>query len=74
MITPTTPQPELRAAQLDRLRRLLAVALPGNRFYSRKLAAARVTADDLRTPDDIAKLPFTTKAELATDQAEHQGC
>lgn len=71
MMTPTTPQHELRAAQLDRLRRLLAVALPGNRFYARKLAAARVTAADLRTPDDITKLPFTTKAELAADQAEH---
>jgi phenylacetate-CoA ligase len=71
MVTPTTPHPELREFQLDRLRRLLAAALPGNRFYGRKLAAARVTPDDLRTPHDVARLPFTTKAELAADQADH---
>jgi phenylacetate-CoA ligase len=69
MITPVTPVADLCAGQLDRLRRLLAVVLPGNRFYARKLAGLR--PDDLRTPDDFARLPFTTKAELAADQAEH---
>jgi phenylacetate-CoA ligase len=70
-MTPTTPQPELRLHQFDRLRRLLAVELAGNRFYARKFAAAGVSHADLRTPDDIARLPFTTKQELAADQAEH---
>lgn len=70
-MTPTTPQPDLRAAQFERFRRLLAEVLPGNRFYARKLAAAGVAPADLRAPDDLARLPFTTKAELAADQAEH---
>lgn len=50
-------------AQLDRLRRLLVDVLPGNRFYARKLAGL-----DLYTLDDLTRLPFTTKAELAADQ------
>jgi phenylacetate-CoA ligase len=68
-MTPATPIPELREAQLARVRELLRVALPGNRFYSRKLG--NLAPNDIRTPADFAKLPFTTKAELAADQAEH---
>lgn len=55
--------------QLDRLRRLLSEALPGNRFLARKLADVR--PHDIQTPADLARLPFTTKAELAADQHEH---
>jgi phenylacetate-CoA ligase len=54
---------DLRERQLARLRRVLAVALPGNRFYARKFAG-----HDPRTWDDFTRLPFTTKAELAADQ------
>jgi phenylacetate-CoA ligase len=59
----------LRAAQLARVRELLAAVLPGNAFYARKLAGVR--PNDIRTAEDFAKLPFTTKAELVADQAEH---
>lgn len=69
MITPTTPPDQLRAAQLDRLRRLLAAVLPGNGFYARKFAG--ISPAGLRDLADLARLPFTTKAELAADQAEH---
>ena len=54
---------------LDRLRDGLAEALPGNRFLARKLAGFDPIA--LRTEDDFTRLPFTTKAELAADQAEN---
>jgi phenylacetate-CoA ligase len=64
-----TPQTDLRTAQLTRVRELLAAILPTNAFYARKLAGLR--ADDICTPNDFAKLPFTTKAELVADQAEH---
>jgi phenylacetate-CoA ligase len=43
--------------------------LPGNRFYARKFAG--FAANDIRTPADLARLPFTTKAELAADQSEN---
>ncbi len=69
MLTPSAPPDTLRDAQFGRLRALLAEVLPGNRFLARKLAGVR--PDDLRGPADLARLPFTTKPELAADQAEH---
>lgn len=50
---------------------MLAEVLPANRFYASKFAAANLRLSDIRTPADIARLPFTTKAELAADQADH---
>lgn len=70
-MTPTTPTADLRRLQFDRLRRMLAEILPGNRFYARKLAAAGISVSDLKSADDIARLPFTNKNELAEDQAAH---
>jgi phenylacetate-CoA ligase len=66
MLAPATPAEELKAAQLARVRALLAAVLPGNAFYTRKLAGV---ATDVRTLEDFAKLSFTTKAELVADQA-----
>jgi phenylacetate-CoA ligase len=61
---------ELESLQARRLADLLAEVLPLNRFYIRKLAAAEIEPEDLRTPADLRLLPFTTKAELLADQ-EH---
>jgi phenylacetate-CoA ligase len=69
MIAPDTPIPDLRTAQFGRVRELLAGVLPTNRFYARKFAG--LSPNDIRTDDDFARLPYTTKAELAADQAEH---
>lgn len=69
MTGPPVSASDLTATQFDRLRRLLAEALPGNRFLARKLAGVDPAA--LRGPADLARLPFTTKAELAADQHEH---
>jgi phenylacetate-CoA ligase len=57
------PRDELRALQLARLRDSLARAatLP---FYERALHAAGVSPPDLRSPDEVGRLPFTTKADL----------
>ena len=44
-------------------RALLGTILPANRFYARKLAAV--------SGDDWEAIPFTTKAELLEDQAQH---
>lgn len=64
---PTTAIAELRDAQLARVRSLISAVLPTNAFYAKKFAGVR--ANDVRSLDEFAKLPFTTKAELATDQA-----
>ena len=54
----------LRALQLDRLRRSLRQAWDNNPIQRRRLADARVHPDDLRDLSDLARFPFTTKADL----------
>ncbi|HKS71496.1 MAG TPA: AMP-binding protein [Ktedonobacterales bacterium] len=65
----TAGREAIAAYQLDRLRTGLARVLAGNRFYQRKLAGCDPRA--IRSLDDLRRLPFTTKAELVADQAEH---
>src|SRR5262249_37262482 len=61
---------ELEKIQARRLAALLAEVLTKNRFYIRKLAAAELEPETLRTPADLRLFPFTTKAELVADQAQ----
>ena len=60
----TASRDELQALQLDRLRRSLGHAYAGNPRYKAKFDAAGVHPDDLRSLADLAKFPFTTKADL----------
>ena len=59
------------AAQLDLLRALLAELTPGNRFYSRRLADAGVTPQIASLAEFTARMTFTHKEELVSDQAQH---
>jgi phenylacetate-CoA ligase len=56
----------LAGRQLARFRGLLAEVLAGNRFYRRRLAGV----DAVRDWDEFRTLPYTTKDDLARDQAE----
>jgi phenylacetate-CoA ligase len=55
---------DLRALQVQRLRDLVAYAEARVPFYRAVLAAERVTASNIRSLDDLRRLPFTTKADL----------
>jgi phenylacetate-CoA ligase len=55
---------ELESLQLERLRYTLHHAYANNENYRRKFAAAGVHPDDLHTLGDLARFPFTTKADL----------
>ncbi|AEW97403.1 phenylacetate--CoA ligase PaaK [Streptantibioticus cattleyicolor] len=55
---------ELRARQLADLRATLRHAYDNVELYRVKFDAAGVTPDDCRTLDDLARFPFTTKADL----------
>ncbi|MGH8676963.1 MAG: phenylacetate--CoA ligase PaaK [Burkholderiales bacterium] len=57
-------QDELRALQLDRLKWSLKHAYQNVPHYRNKFAAHGVSPDDLRTLEDLAKFPFTTKQDL----------
>jgi phenylacetate-CoA ligase len=63
--TETLERAELQRAQLDKVQGLLDEILPSNAFYADKLGPRR----QIQTWDDFRQLPFTTKAELAEDQA-----
>ena len=60
----------LAARQGRRLRHLLAAISDRNAFYTHKLHAAGIALDTLKLPDDLARLPLTTKAELVADQRD----
>ena len=56
-------QKDLHALQTDRLKALMqhVAHVP---FYKQKFAELGVTPDSIRSPEDIRKLPMTTKADL----------
>jgi phenylacetate-CoA ligase len=58
----------LSRLQLRRLRAQVAHAARRSPFYRRKLKAARVRPAEIRTLDDLRRLPFTTKDELKDNQ------
>jgi phenylacetate-CoA ligase len=55
---------ELRALQFKRLQSTLQHAYANSRVYRAKFDAAGVHPYDLRSLDDLAKFPFTTKKDL----------
>jgi phenylacetate-CoA ligase len=60
----TMPRDELEALQLYRLKASIARAYAKVAPFRRKLDAARVKPDDLKTLADIVRFPFTVKSEL----------
>jgi phenylacetate-CoA ligase len=58
------PRAELESLQLERLQTSLRHAYANNANYRRKFEAAGIRPEDLRSLDDLAKFPFTTKADL----------
>ncbi|HET7021060.1 MAG TPA: phenylacetate--CoA ligase [Xanthobacteraceae bacterium] len=60
----TMARNELAALQLARLKQTIARAYANVPPFRRKLDAAGVKAEDVRTLADIARFPFTVKAEL----------
>ena len=61
---PDLTRTQLRSLQLDRLRDTLRVAYGEVPHYRRAFDDAGVTPDDLESLDDLARFPFTTKADL----------
>ncbi len=66
----TADRSHIEDHQLKRLQEGLGRILPDNRFYRRKLLQERESISIERLAD-LARLPFTTKRELVSDQEEH---
>ena len=57
--------------QVTRLRALLEAIVPANLFWTEKLREAKIDPRSIRSLDDLSRLPFTTKSELAAEQEAH---
>jgi len=55
---------ELRGLQLERMKKTLQHAYQNSTVYKKKFDEAGVHPDDLKSLDDLAKFPFTTKQDL----------
>lgn len=60
----TLPRPKLHELQLDRLRWSVRWAYDRVAFHHQRLDAAGVSPDDIRSLDDLRRLPFMVKADL----------
>jgi len=58
------PLPLLRALQLDRLRAIAQHAYDHVELFRKRLQERKLLPADLRAAEDVARLPFTTKADL----------
>ena len=54
----------MRILQGKRLHKLVERVYHDTPFYRRKMQEMDVTPDDIRSVDDIVRLPFTTKQDL----------
>src|SRR5919109_1565534 len=60
----TMPPREMEGLQMERLRAGVDRVSKTVPFYKNKLSEAGVTADSIRTLEDLERFPFTTKADL----------
>ncbi len=60
----TMPREELRRLQGERLHDAVGRVWHNVEYYARKMKEKGVTPDDIRTIDDLPKLPFTLKNDL----------
>lgn len=66
----TMPRDEVRRQQLGALQRQVRYLAANSELYRRKFKAAGFEPGDIRTIEDLARLPFTTKQELREGQDE----
>ena len=65
------PAPMLHELQSVRLRAMVGYCYENTAFWQRKFDAAGLRPEDIRSIDDLPRIPFCTKAELQADQQEH---
>ena len=55
---------QLRSIQEERIRKIVRYAYRNVPFYRKRFDEAGVKPESIRTLDDVAKIPFTMKADL----------
>ena len=67
----TMPRDELVQYQLDLLRKQMAYLYERSPMYRRKFDQAGVRPEQIKTLDDVQRIPFTTKDELRKSQEQY---
>ena len=67
----TMPRDQLADLQVDRLREALHRAHAGSGFFRRRLDAAGVAPDDVKSVGDLTAVPPFRKDDLRANEAEH---
>lgn len=68
--TETMGESEQRAMERDKLARQLDYVYASSPFYRRKFREVDLRPVDIRGPEELSRLPFTTKAELRESQVQ----
>ena len=69
----TMSREELNKLQLERLQQTVRHCM-NNAIYQKKFKEAGITPDDIKTLDDVRKLPFTTKSDLRDNYPFGMAC
>ena len=69
----TMSREELNKLQLERLQQTVHHCM-NNAIYQKKFKEAGITPDDIKTLDDVRKLPFTTKSDLRDNYPFGMAC
>ncbi len=60
----TLTRSEIEALQLERLKATVAHCYSGSEFYRKRLDSIGLKPEDIKSLDDLKKIPFTTKQDL----------
>jgi phenylacetate-CoA ligase len=67
----TLSREELEKKQLKYFKKQMKYVIDKSPFYKKKFKDAGVTPEDIKTMEDVRRVPFTTKQELLKSQEEH---
>ena len=67
----TLPRDQLQELQLQRFQERMAYVYERSPMYRRKFDEAGIKPADIRSLEDISRVPFTVKEELRESQAQH---
>lgn len=68
MITETMPRDKLEKLQLSAFRERMKRAIAHSPFYQKRYREAGVEPDDIKTLEDVRRLPLVSKEELGIAQ------
>jgi len=60
----TMPREEIKKHQFYKLKEMVKFCYENSKFYRKKFASAGISPEDIKSLDDVQKIPFTVKTDL----------